>query len=360
MDDLINLNNVKKEKILREISENIEEMELDIKITELNKKIVFISAVKEKFKGKILFSFLEMIYGEKYKDETWEILEEYENKNYIEINKFFDLLEKAEEAKDIEEIHENNNAILEISDEEEVTKSNEEQLKVESTNDIKYLEKNPDLIPEIPEQTLFLSNVTENIPEAEKPENEKTQELSSEKNPEETEKKKSLEFDKTKIYRYEKFKAENQIKEAEILKLISETITLIEEKRFRKAVQNVGMLAKIDKSDVLNNEKIRYSLEGVLLRVIRFFIPRNLKNREYWSYFIGRYGEKLEFYENIVSLRGYCGLELWYKNEEYEVNRKDWVYRGRKLSYTGSYIYTLTIKNIKKITEILSGEIRIL
>ena len=86
MSTLINLNDVKKEKILKEINENIEEMKLDIKITELNKKMVFISAVKEKFKGKILFSFLEMIYGEECRDEIWETLEEYENKNYIEIN----------------------------------------------------------------------------------------------------------------------------------------------------------------------------------------------------------------------------------------------------------------------------------
>ena len=107
------------------------------------------------------------------------------------------------------------------------------------------------------------------------------------------------------------------------MKLISETITLLEEKRFRKAIQNMEVLAKIDKSAVLNNKKIKYSLEGVLLRVIRFFIPRNLNNREYWAYFTGRYDEKVGFYNNIVSLRKYCGLELRYKSEEYEVNRKD-------------------------------------
>ena len=304
-------------------------MKLDIKITELNKKMVFISGVKEKFKGKILFSFLEMIYGEEYRDEIWEILEEYGDKNYIEINKFFNLLGKAEEAEDIKEINENldNSGILEIA--------NEEQLKTESTIHKKYLEENSDLNTKIPEQTLLVEKVpenlfldsliqeAENIQEAEKLEDEKIQKLSSEKNTEETKRVKSLELDKDEFYRYEKFKEKIQTKEEEILKLISETITLLEEKRFRKAVQNVEVLAKIDKSAVLNNKKIKYSLEGVLLRVIRFFIPRNLNNRKYWAYFTGRYDEKVEFYNNIVSLRKYCGLELRYKSEEYEVNRKD-------------------------------------
>ena len=333
MSTLINLNDVKKEKILKEINENIEGMKLEIKITELNKKLVFISAVKEKFKGKILFSFLEMIYGEEYRDEIWEILEEYENKNYIEINKFFNLLGKAEEAEDIKEINENldNSGILEAAnEEEEITKPNEEQLKTESTIHIKYLEKNSDLNAKLSERTLLVEKVPENlfldslIQDKENiQEDEKIQKLSSEKNWEEVKQGKSLELDKDKFYRYEKFKEKIQTKEEEILKLISETITLLEEKRFRKAVQNVEVLAKIDKSEVLNNKKIKYSLEGVLLRVIRFFIPRNLNNREYWAYFTGRYDEKVEFYNNIVSLRKYCGLELRYKNEEYEVNRKD-------------------------------------
>ena len=338
MSSLINLNDVKKEKILKEINENIEEMKLDIKITELNKKMVFISAVKEKFKGKILFSFLEMIYGEEYRDEIWEILEEYENKNYIEINKFFNLLGKAEEAEDIKEINENldNSGILEAAnEEEEITKPNEEQLKTESTVHIKYLEKNSDLNAKLSERTLLVEKVPENllldsliqdkenIQEAEKQEDAKIQKLSSEKNREEVKQEESLELDKDKFYRYEKFKEKIQTKEKEILKLISETITLLEEKRFRKAVQNVEVLAKIDKLAVLNNKKIKYSLEGVLLRVIRFFIPRNLNNREYWAYFTGRYDEKVGFYNNIVSLRKYCGLELRYKSEEYEVNRKD-------------------------------------
>ena len=333
MSSLINLNDVKKEKILKEINENIEEMKLDIKITELNKKMVFISAVKEKFKGKILFSFLEMIYGEECRDEIWEILEEYENKNYIEINKFFNLLGKAEEAEDIKEINENldNSGILEAAnEEEEITKPNEEQLKTESTIHIKYLEKNSDLNAKLSERTLLVEKVPENlfldslIQDKENiQEDEKIQKLSSEKNWEEVKQGKSLELDKDKFYRYEKFKEKIQTKEEEILKLISETITLLEEKRFRKAVQNVEVLAKIDKLAVLNNKKIKYSLEGVLLRVIRFFIPRNLNNREYWAYFTGRYDEKVEFYNNIVSLRKYCGLELRYKNEEYEVNRKD-------------------------------------
>ena len=333
MSSLINLNDVKKEKILKEINENIEEMKLDIKITELNKKLVIISAVKEKFKGKILFSFLEMIYGEEYRDEIWEILEEYENKNYIEINKFFNLLGKAEEAEDIKEINENldNSGILEAAnEEEEITKPNEEQLKTESTIHIKYLEKNSDLNAKLSERTLLVEKVPENlfldslIQDKENiQEDEKIQKLSSEKNWEEVKQGKSLELDKDKFYRYEKFKEKIQTKEEEILKLISETITLLEEKRFRKAVQNVEVLAKIDKLAVLNNKKIKYSLEGVLLRVIRFFIPRNLNNREYWAYFTGRYDEKVEFYNNIVSLRKYCGLELRYKNEEYEVNRKD-------------------------------------
>ena len=333
MSSLINLNDVKKEKILKEINENIEEMKLDIKITELNKKMVFISAVKEKFKGKILFSFLEMIYGEECRDEIWEILEEYENKNYIEINKFFNLLGKAEEAEDIKEINENldNSGILEAAnEEEEITKPNEEQLKTESTIHIKYLEKNSDLNAKLSERTLLVEKVPENlfldslIQDKENiQEDEKIQKLSSEKNWEEVKQGKSLELDKDKFYRYEKFKEKIQTKEEEILKLISETITLLEEKRFRKAIQNMEVLAKIDKSAVLNNKKIKYSLEGVLLRVIRFFIPRNLNNREYWAYFTGRYDEKVEFYNNIVSLRKYCGLELRYKNEEYEVNRKD-------------------------------------
>ncbi len=333
MSTLINLNDVKKEKILKEINENIEGMKLEIKITELNKKLVFISAVKEKFKGKILFSFLEMIYGEEYRDEIWEILEEYENKNYIEINKFFNLLGKAEEAEDIKEINENldNSGILEAAnEEEEITKPNEEQLKTESTIHIKYLEKNSDLNAKLSERTLLVEKVPENlfldslIQDKENiQEDEKIQKLSSEKNWEEVKQGKSLELDKDKFYRYEKFKEKIQTKEEEILKLISETITLLEEKRFRKAVQNVEVLAKIDKLAVLNNKKIKYSLEGVLLRVIRFFIPRNLNNREYWAYFTGRYDEKVEFYNNIVSLRKYCGLELRYKNEEYEVNRKD-------------------------------------
>ena len=333
MSTLINLNDVKKEKILKEINENIEGMKLEIKITELNKKLVFISAVKEKFKGKILFSFLEMIYGEEYRDEIWEILEEYENKNYIEINKFFNLLGKAEEAEDIKEINENldNSGILEAAnEEEEITKPNEEQLKTESTIHIKYLEKNSDLNAKLSERTLLVEKVPENlfldslIQDKENiQEDEKIQKLSSEKNWEEVKQGKSLELDKDKFYRYEKFKEKIQTKEEEILKLISETITLLEEKRFRKAIQNMEVLAKIDKSAVLNNKKIKYSLEGVLLRVIRFFIPRNLNNREYWAYFTGRYDEKVEFYNNIVSLRKYCGLELRYKNEEYEVNRKD-------------------------------------
>ena len=308
-------------------------MKLDIKITELNKKMVFISGVKEKFKGKILFSFLEMIYGEEYRDEIWEILEEYENKNYIEINKFFNLLGKAEEAEDIKEINENldNSGILEAAnEEEEITKPNEEQLKTESTIHIKYLEKNSDLNAKLSERTLLVEKVPENlfldslIQDKENiQEAEKIQKLSSEKNREEVKQEKSLEFDKDKFYRYEKFKEKIQTKEEEILKLISETITLLEEKRFRKAIQNMEVLAKIDKSAVLNNKKIKYSLEGVLLRVIRFFIPRNLNNRKYWAYFTGRYDEKVEFYNNIVSLRKYCGLELRYKSEEYEVNRKD-------------------------------------
>ena len=338
LNTLTNLNDTKKEKILKEINENIEEMELDIKITELNKKMVFISAVKEKFKGKILFSFLEMICGEKYRDEMWEILEEHENKNYIELNKFFNLLGKVEKAENMEKIHESvkSSEISEAENKmEEITKSNEEQLKLESRNDRKFLVENMHLITEKPVQTIFMGNTTENllsdlliqgienIPDTEKLEDEKIQKLSNEEKMKEIKPEKSLEFDKEKSYRYEKFKEKSQTKEAEILKLISETITLIEEKRFHKAVQNIEVLTKIDKSTVLNNKKIRYSLEGVLLRVIRFFIPRNLNNREYWGYFMGRYDEKIEFYNNIVSLRDYCGLELRYKNEEYEVNRKD-------------------------------------
>ena len=100
-----------REKVLNEINDKIEKMNLEIKISELDDRIVIISAVRDKFKGKILNLFLIKIFGEEYRNNVWEIQEEYENQKYAEINNFFDLLaKKYEEGNNvfIEEISEEN------------------------------------------------------------------------------------------------------------------------------------------------------------------------------------------------------------------------------------------------------------
>ena len=340
MNNLINQNNSEKEKILKEVNENIEKMEPLIKVSEVNGKITFIPAIREKFKGKTLFSFLERIYGKEYKNERWELLEEYENQNYIEIIKFFDLLDqkleqkkeeyildkvkediidkkiltasaddgnriKSDKEKIDESFIENINLFTEkISDEQLTEKTNRENIREYLIKDIMDLEKEKNIQEE--------TKVENKILNIEKKE-ETDEKVKAEKKPEY----KSFRSDKSK--HKEKDKSEEEI----IISLISKTITLLEEKKFEKAVENIKTLAQKNKYYILNNKRVRLSLEGVLLRVIRFFVPRNSGNREYWKYFSGKYDEKIEFYNNVVRLREFCGLKLRFDNEGYEVYRRD-------------------------------------
>lgn len=333
MSNLINQNNSEKEKILKEVNENIEKMEPAIKVSEVKSKISFIPAVKEKFKGKTLFSFLERIYGKEYKDETWELLEEYENQNYIEIIKFFDLLDKKLEQKKDENILDKakediiNKTILTASaDDESKIKSDKEKIDENFIENISREQLTEEMNEETVTEYLIKDKIdlerAKNIQEQIEIEGkilniekkEKTDgKVKAEKKPE------YKFFGSDKAKDKEKNKSEEEI----IISLISKTITLIEEKKFEKAVENIKILAQKNKYYILNNKRIRLSLEGVLLRVIRFFVPRNSGNREYWKYFIGKYDEKLEFYNNIVRLREYCGLKLRFDNEGYEVYRRD-------------------------------------
>ena len=352
---LINLMNKKKsdrEKVLNEIKDKIEKMNLEIKISELDDRIVIISATRDKFKGKILNLFLIKIFGEEYRNNVWEIQEEYENQKYAEINNFFDLLAKKYEEGNsvfIEEISEENFDIKETSDPVKLIKTNNNlngnaestgeaiNLKTEygkqknsvfNTEDVflkhphKYEENiekinNSSKREKIDQEIINnIKNLSENSilgfveSELKNDINNKSQEN-------------LLVFNDTKFKKYEKLKREIEIKEEKLLELINETKFFLEEKKFCKAVQNVNILAKADKSAVLNEERIKYSLEGILLRVIRFFVQRNMKNSEYWRYFTDRYEEKRKFYNDIVNLREYCGLRLNLENEEYEVKRRD-------------------------------------
>lgn len=352
---LINLMNKKKsdrEKVLNEINDKIEKMNLEIKISELDDRIVIISATRDKFKGKILNLFLIKIFGEEYRNNVWEIQEEYENQKYAEINNFFDLLAKKYEEGNsvfIEEISEENFDIKEKSDPVKLIKTNnnlngnaestgeainlktkygKQKNSVFNTEDVflKHPHKYEENIEEINNSSQRekidqeirnnIKNLSENSflgfveSELKNDINNKSQE-----NP--------LVFNDIKFKKYEKLKREIEIKEEKLLELINETKFFLEEKKFCKAVQNVNILAKADKSAVLNEERIKYSLEGILLRVIRFFVQRNMKNSEYWRYFTDRYEEKRKFYNDIVNLREYCGLRLNLENEEYEVKRRD-------------------------------------
>ena len=373
----MNQNKKDREKMLNEINRNIEGMDLGIKISELYGEIVFTSAIRDRFKGKILNSFLEKIYGEEYKDEFWEMQEEYENTKYTEISKFFELLDKIyvyEEtvslgelkdgevnSGDTENISDIKNSEMSNSETENVHKKSEELSKelYSDLNDFDVIEapyEDINLTEEIEEQKVVIQRSEEYILSKKSAENKEstenegnickindskqekennvsnlqkkptletiTEEHAKERIQEKTQIK-SLEPDNTEFQKFENLKREIKIKEEKLLKLINETKILLEEKKFYKAVRNVELLVKTEKSAILNEEKIKYSLEGVLIRVIRFFVPRNTNNREYWEYFTDRYDEKVKFYSNIVILRKYCGLKPKFENEEYEVKRTD-------------------------------------
>ena len=333
-------------------------MDLGIKISELNGKIVFSSAVRDRFKGKILNSFLMKIYGEEYRDQIWDMQEEYENKKYTEISSFFDLLEKKYKDEDTvftgftEEIKDRNmknKEILETVDIEIYVEPEEINRKI--SDDLHSSRGNINLEPENKKQEKSASDIEDTLLKhslknevntekveviiengnTEKKIKNDIQKLSEKisqtpglkKGTDKQAKNNSAVFSNAEFRKYEKLKREIEIKEERLLKLINETKTFLEEKKFYKAVQNVDILAKTDKSTVLNEEKIKYSLEGILLRVIRFFVQRNVNNREYWGYFTDKYDEKRKFYNNIVSLREYCGLRPNLENEEYEVKRRD-------------------------------------
>ena len=355
LNDLINQNKTEREKILGKINNNIEDMNLGVKISELNGEIVFISAVRDRFKGRILHSFLEKVYGQEYKDELWEIQEEYENKKYTKVSKFFDLLEEKREAEKSvfsEELKEERNfEILNVNICEKPAESGEyinrdligitkdSSVNIALTSEIKGLEiYEPDVTEDLflrksaennknTENMSGLYEIKNNEQEIESNIKDSQKKLTSKQdNKENITNKEPIKFMKsnnTEFQKYENLKRTVKTKEEELLELINETKMLLEEKKFYKAVQNVGILAKADKSIFLNEEKIKYSLEGILLRVIRFFVPRNINNREYWEYFTSRYNEKAEFYNNILTLREYCGLRLRLENEEYEVKRTD-------------------------------------
>ena len=377
LNNLMNQNKKDREKMLNEINRNIEGMDLGIKISELYGEIVFTSAIRDRFKGKILNSFLEKIYGEEYKDEFWEMQEEYENTKYTEISKFFELLDKIyvyEEtvslgelkdgevnSGDTENISDIKNSEMSNSETENVHKKSEELSKelYSDLNDFDVIEapyEDINLTEEIEEQKVVIQRSEEYILSKKSAENKEstenegnickindskqekennvsnlqkkptletiTEEHAKERIQEKTQIK-SLEPDNTEFQKFENLKREIKIKEEKLLKLINETKILLEEKKFYKAVRNVELLVKTEKSAILNEEKIKYSLEGVLIRVIRFFVPRNTNNREYWEYFTDRYDEKVKFYSNIVILRKYCGLKPKFENEEYEVKRTD-------------------------------------
>ncbi|MCP1223056.1 hypothetical protein [Sebaldella sp. S0638] len=377
LNNLKNQNKKDREKMLNEINRNIEGMDLGIKISDLYGEIVFTSVIRDRFKGRILNSFLEKIYGEEYKDEFWEIQEEYENTKYTEINKFFDLLDKVHvygetvslgELKDgevnigdTENIGDIKNSETSNSETENVHKKSEELSKelYSDLNDFDVIEapyENINLTEKIEEQKAVIQSsgeytlskksaenkestenegnickINDSKQEREnnvsnlqkKPTLESITEEHAQKRIQEKTQIKSSELDNTEFQKFENLKKEVEIKEEKLLKLINETKILIEEKKFYKAVRSLELLVKTDKSAVLNKDKIKYSLEGVLLRVIRFFVPRNTNNREYWEYFTDKYDEKVKFYNNIVRLRKYCGLKPNLENEEYEVKRTD-------------------------------------
>ena len=66
-----------KEKILKELNQNMEDRELSVNIQEIKNKIVFVPMGRERFKERILYDFLQKIFGEKL---FYKI-----NPNYIEI-----------------------------------------------------------------------------------------------------------------------------------------------------------------------------------------------------------------------------------------------------------------------------------
>ena len=104
---------------------------------------------------------------------------------------------------------------------------------------------------------------------------------------------------------------------------MGETIRLFESHEFDSAVHNIKILAEADKIFPKNDLESKYLLEAVLLRTGRFFLRRKMEYKKYWGYFQGKYDMKIEFYQNIVKLRGYLGENSRSRDEEYEVWRRD-------------------------------------
>ena len=89
-----------KEKILKELNQNLEEQKLSINIQEINSKIVFVPVGRERFKERILYNFLLKIFGEKYTDEFWGMIGEAENTSCVSMDSFFCLAEKIKGSEE--------------------------------------------------------------------------------------------------------------------------------------------------------------------------------------------------------------------------------------------------------------------
>ncbi|MCP1226125.1 hypothetical protein [Sebaldella sp. S0638] len=356
-----------KEEILKELNHNIEEQELSVNIQELNGRIVFVPIGKERFKARILYDFLQKIFGEKYTDEFWRMMEETENKNYVSIDNFFRLAEKikdneeeltgipgdtegikklilsvyqnirnrefSEALKGYKKLSEENKELFEeklkknldnlLTGTYSAMETDEYKMFSETGENILFLEclnKCKDFMTEDTEKFLEKEEVSDITG--------KTTGFETEHITVKEEKKENQIFEESiskreKSY-FKKTGKKEELKPKSIKELMGETIQLFENHNFDEAVQNIKLLAEVDEVFIKNDTELKYLLEAVLLRTGRFFLQRKMEYKKYWGYFLGKYETKIEFYQNIVKLRK-CTRKNWklHYHEEYEVWRRD-------------------------------------
>ena len=363
---LVKLTSKEKRKILVKLNQKMEDQKLNINIQEINNKIVFAPIGRERFKKRVLYDFLCQIFSGKYTNEFWGIMEEFENKSYVSIENFFYLAEKIKNnEKDIGEITEDTEDIknlilllyqnirnrkfsealkgykkllekrkglfvgklkknldnllkstysaMETSEYEEFSASNENDMFIDCLNKCEAFMKEE--ITKLPEEE-NISKITKKIIVSEI-------EIITEKENKRENKIFESGISKTNISYIKKNIEKEELRPKSIKELMGEIIQQFENYDFDKAVENIKILAETGRSFIKNNTELKYLLEAVLLRTVRFFIQRKEEYKKYWGFFLGKYEMKIEFYQNIIELRGYLGKnsKFWY--EEYEVWRKD-------------------------------------
>ena len=355
-----------KEKILKELNQNLEEQKLSINIQEINSKIVFVPLGRERFKERILYNFLLKIFGEKYTDEFWGMIGEAENTSCVSMDSFFCLAEKIkgseEENADIPADTEGVKKLIlllyqNIRDREfsealkgyrKLSEEKKELLDERLKKNLDYLLASTHSAMETDEYKIFAMSDEQDIfldclnkckaflkeentenPEAENISKiaEKTAVSKAENRAIKKEKKEYEIFEESSVKANtaytKKISEKKELKPKTIKVIMGETIRLFESHEFDSAVHNIKILAEADKIFPKNDLESKYLLEAVLLRTGRFFLRRKMEYKKYWGYFQGKYDMKIEFYQNIVKLRGYLGENSRSRDEEYEVWRRD-------------------------------------